>query len=156
MSHLKEIISILIGILTIVGFGAYWWFNPKREYDVESLDWLPATASDISYIHGKHLGGYRVAEFSISRDDFLAYAHKSGWTPEVRTNVFVHFRHLLKDYKSTEADRFENITVARALYYEKRLTPDEGMMVVFDQDANRCHLMSNLPASQNGSTQTRP
>ena len=56
-------------------------FAPKPEVgtNVDSVSWLPSTASEISYYSRGGFGSVKFAVFTISKDDIQAYAEENEW-----------------------------------------------------------------------------
>lgn len=64
-------------------------FAPKPEMgtDVDSVSWLPSTASEISYYSRDGFGSVRFAVFTISEADIQAYAEEHEWKLKPEQNI---------------------------------------------------------------------
>ena len=61
---------------------------------MDSVDWLPPSATDISYYKRDGFGWIKNYECYIPEDDFLSLAAKKGWKLEEKENVlFYEKRH---------------------------------------------------------------
>ena len=53
--------------------------KPEMGTNVDSVSWLPSTASEISYYSRGGFGSVKFAVFTISEDDIQAYAEENEW-----------------------------------------------------------------------------
>ena len=109
-----------------------WTSNPKVEKNVDSVEWLPSTASKTSYIERTGMGGLKIAEFSITQDDFEAFAKDNEWVLKEEENVSIHFRDYITTDETAAQRPFEENILERALVYENRHSNGGGITLVYD------------------------
>jgi hypothetical protein len=90
--------------------------EPIIEKHVDSVDWLPSSATDISYYKRNGFGWIKKYKCSIPEDDFLKVAEKEGWKLKEDENVF---------------------------FYEKRYPNGGGVTVYYDKDSKRLSVNSS-------------
>lgn len=83
---------------------------------MESVGWLPASATDISYYKRDGFGWIKNYECSIPADAFLGLASKEGWEVQEKDNV---------------------------LFYEERHPNGGGVTVQYDKDSERLSVQSS-------------
>ena len=110
-----------ITILLFLSFSGLFFFafhtgEPITGKHVDSVDWLPPSATDISYYKRDGFGWIKDYECSIPEDDFLSLAAKKGW-------------------KLREEDH--------VLFYEKRHPNGGGVTVYYDKDSKRLSVQSS-------------
>jgi len=97
-------------------FFAFHTGEPITGKHVESVDWLPPSATDISYYKRDGFGWIKDYECSIPEDDFLSLAAKAGWKLQEEENL---------------------------LFYEKRHPNGGGVTVYYDKHAKRLSVQSS-------------
>jgi len=90
--------------------------EPIAEKHLESVDWLPSGAKDISYYERKGFGWIKNYDCLIPEDDFLELAEKEGWKLQAEKNV---------------------------LFYENRYPNGGGVTVNYDTDLQRLSVKSS-------------
>lgn len=111
---------------------------PVIEENVESVDWLPPEASDISYYSREGFGWFRFAEGTMTEEDFRAFAVSNDWDLEEKENVSVHMRSVLGRPPPREVrEGIEMDRVRDALVYENRRPNGGGITLVFDRETDR-------------------
>jgi hypothetical protein len=83
---------------------------------VESVDWLPPSATDITYSKRDGFGWIKNYECYIPKDDFLSLAGKNGWKLQKEENTY---------------------------FYEKRHPNGGGVTVYYDESSRRLSVQSN-------------
>lgn len=92
-------LAFSIGFILFIGFSwlVFRAFSPGEMtigQHVESVDWLPASATDISYEKRDGFGWIKNYDCLISEDDFLILAEEEGWlVQEDETFYFYENRH---------------------------------------------------------------
>lgn len=125
----------LVASLVIV---AFWPLTPILEENVDSVDWLPSSASDITYYYERGFGWHRFAWGTMKEEFFRAHAVSEGWNLKEVGNLELNNRWFwrrqphLNGGQGFDADRVRN-----ALVYEERQTNGGGMTWVFDLDSDR-------------------
>ena len=104
---------------------------------VSHVDWLPASASDITYARRKGFGWFLTYECKMPEADFRSWAQKEGWAIQESTNVSVSgLRAILKLPNLTNSFG-EPAPIERALLFERRKQNGGGTMVVYDLERGR-------------------
>lgn len=130
----------LLALLALVLAG-YVLLYPQEAVrrNVDAVDWLPPTASDISYYERTGFGWVRCAEFSIVRDDLLAYATANGWQLEPVTNIAAPIcPALLVPFTQTD-NPLSAGTISNGLRYKNRHPNGGGITIVYDPATSRCY-----------------
>lgn len=82
---------------------------------------------------------WKVAEFTISENDFRDYANKTGWQLfEVKNYSTLSTLRLLKDEHAALSDN-DLKPIPAALLYERRASNNGGNTVVYDPTAHRAY-----------------
>ncbi len=89
----------LVACILVLPIAAFFFISSAPDYgeNLEKVSWLPNTASKISYYKSKQV---QVYEFSISSEDFRAWAESSGMTVRRMMNQEIVSRY--KAYIPTE------------------------------------------------------
>lgn len=114
-----------------------WTSEPKLEMHVDSVEWLPSTASDISYIEETGMGAMRIAEFAMSQADLYAYALENEWELVAKEKVSIFFRDEIHSGDKSYQRPFEENVLDTALVYEKRYHNGGGITLVYDPQEQR-------------------
>jgi hypothetical protein len=149
-------------ILIVLWSGGVAWSNahPSMGENVARVDWLPASASNVSF-YITHM--FRAYEFDIPEDHFVALApgrnwklseiNENGW----RVSTYRMGRKMREKYDlpisdlSTEAEMAEyrraqqimEPSVTNGLVYEVRYGNGGGITVVYDRTKQRGYVQSN-------------
>lgn len=125
----------------------------STEENVPSVDWLPASASNVSYYKSYSFTAY---EFDIAEQDFKAWA----WVKlEPITQPVTVFRYSSRneyqasyppnatqaqiDAIETANENLRGKKVFTGLYYESRTNSGRGVTFVYDRAAGRGYFQSN-------------
>jgi hypothetical protein len=108
---------VLPGIIfTVLFMLAFQTGEPKTGKHLDSVDWLPSSATDISFYKRDGFGWIKNYECSIPEDDFFIFAEKKGWKLQEEGDV---------------------------LFYEKRHPNGGGVTVHYDRNSQRLSVNSN-------------
>ena len=135
----KVILSSCVGIpAAAVAFFGWAAFGDHSETGIHrpSVDWLPQTASDISFYRNSNIESILAYEFHISKSDFKALARERGWpvkAPEQRASV-IRYTQCLPFGAPHRNEPFAAAT-SDGLFFEERRPNGGGITVLFD-DAN--------------------
>ncbi len=141
MSRLK---IILVALVVIAGLGAPLLYfrsressrGPKSGHHLAQVNWLPASASDISfYRNGDSLFPMYCYECTIPYADVLKFARESDWMLVEKSSVRLsHWRALLKlpGLGVENGDTYDS-----ALVYSADQQNGGGIQVVFHQPSSR-------------------
>lgn len=111
---------------------------PRIVENVDSVEWLPGEASDISYYVREGFGWFRFAEGTMTESDFRSFAASNGWTLKEKKDVHVAGRSVLGRPPLREVYRgIEMDMVVAALVYENRRPNGGGVTWVFDRETSR-------------------
>ena len=67
--------------------------NIETAEHLDAVDWLPGSASNISYYRNKNISGLFSYEFTMAEPDFLEYAMERGWKlRKIDSPVFTRLR----------------------------------------------------------------
>jgi hypothetical protein len=97
---------------------------------------LPATARDIRYFV-RPFGGVVYADFTIDKDEFIAWNTAQGWSPlRIKTSHYLEASPL----------NAEMVSVDRGFFYEEKHSRDNNpevlsseLRVVFDEEKSLCY-----------------
>lgn len=111
---------------------------PRIAENVDSVEWLPQEASDISYYVREGFGWFYFAEGTMTEQDFRSFAAENDWDLEVKKDVSVHMRSILGRPPLREVrEGIEMDRVLDALVYEDRKASGGGITWVFDRETER-------------------
>lgn len=134
----KVIIASCVGIpAAAVRFFFWAAFGDHIEtgFHRPSVDWLPRTASDISFYRNNNIANVLAYEFHIFKPDFEILARERGWPvkpPEQRASVIRYTQCLPKGHpQRTGPFRI----YSDGLYFDD-LRPNGGGITVLFDDAN--------------------
>lgn len=144
-------VLVLNPITLIFGwFGMMAWkdANPDRGENLAQVDWLPETASDISYYRTYNL---KVSEFSMNESDFRKWA--SGSNLKEITDRHDVRRFSWWEFQKTRPKQYDEayfreeqqhiVSVTNGLFSSFRQNDGGGSYRVFDRDNNRVYFESN-------------
>jgi hypothetical protein len=109
------VILFLVAFMTMF-YMAFTPGEPETGEHVASVDWLPSSASDISFYRREGFGWIRNYDCSIPEEDLLKFAEKRGWKLEGEGDV---------------------------LFYEKRHPNGGGATVHYNRTSQRLTVHSN-------------
>lgn len=135
-------------ILGWIGMMLWGDSNPERGENQAHVDWLPETASDISYYRSY---SRKVSEFSMNESDFRKWASGSDLKEitdrhEIRRFSWWEFQTTRpKQYDETyfREERHHIAVVTNGLFASYRQSDGGGNYRVFDRDKNRVYFESN-------------
>ena len=133
-------IALMLGILRMLT-------HAETGRGVASVDWLPATASNVSYYKSYLNTAY---EFDISEANFVRW---SRWKLQpITTPVeFLRCTYFLRDPSdsglsptvSEAIDLSHIVQISNGLFYEERQPNGGGVEVAFDRDTGRAYFHSS-------------
>lgn len=144
-----------------LGLGAWLDSSPEIGENIQHVDWLPNSASNVSFYKS---GSFTAYEFNISEPSFCEFAKTKSWNiKEISTEPFkmVSYRigHKLKDkypypeLKNLSTDKdiedynkaYEILrpTITNGLKYEFREANGGGISVAFDRNKQRAFVQTN-------------
>ena len=109
-------VILLVAIFSGLFFEAFRTSDPISGEHVDTVDWLPQSATDINYYKRDGFGWIKNYDCFIPEEDFLSLAIKEGWKLQQEGNVF---------------------------FYEKRHPNGGGISVNYDRDSKRLSVKSN-------------
>lgn len=125
---MKTTLLILFFALALTGCG------PTQETGngLSSVNWLPYTASDVTFVRNTGLFWDQTYECKMAKSDFDAFAIKNGWSPVLKNDVVTEFRRVLglppvRVYFRRPTDYYPE-----ALVYEKFHGNGGGIQVIYD------------------------
>ncbi len=134
------ILILLSPILAISGWliGA-WWSNthPESGENKSHVDWLPTSASNISYFKTY---SYTAYEFNISEEDFIAWTDEENLI-EISNPISIERFNFHETYFPSAEN---TTTVSNGLWWE---TPPRGngggTRIAFDRDTRTAYFQDN-------------
>lgn len=101
---------------------------------------MPEQASEVFHRSQEGFGWWKAAEFTISEEDFRAYAAKKGWEllEEQDYPRYGPAQQMLWSEKREITDD-DRAPIPRALVYERRRRNNGGLRVVFDPSTSRAY-----------------
>jgi hypothetical protein len=151
----KKSSGMLMGLFTLffVAGGVHGLLserNPIRYAEnVESVEWLPKSATNISYYRSYMYTAY---EFDIPEEDFLEWAKRKYWNvsrieaePVSISRYNWPILHAADDHKYFETqERETHINIVRGYVYKKRFgRSGGGRIVAYNLDINRAYYQHN-------------
>ena len=134
------ILVFLFPILVIAGWiiSAYWSnTHPEIGVNVEQVDWLPSSASNISYFK---MYSYTAYEFNITEEDFISWVGDKELA-EISDPVSIERFNFPETFFRTEHNTAE---IANGLWWE---TPPRGnggrTQIAFDRDIETAYYQDN-------------
>jgi hypothetical protein len=88
-------VCLFVAVIALIAgafFIAFHTGEPTTGEHVDSVDWLPSSATDISYYKRDGFGRIRNYECTIPEVDFLIFAEKKGWKLQQEENVLFYVR----------------------------------------------------------------
>jgi hypothetical protein len=132
----KVILSSCVGI-PVASVALFSWaaFGDQSEtgFHRSSVDWLPETASDISFYRNSNIANILAYEFHISKPDFEALAGERGWRVkplEQRASV-IRYTQCLPSGHHQRTEPFA-AAASEGLFFEDRRSNGGGISVLFD------------------------
>jgi hypothetical protein len=143
----KVILGSCVGIpVAAVAFFGWVGFGDHSETGVHrpSVDWLPQTASDISFYRNSNIGNILAYEFHISKPDFEALARERGWPvkpPEQGASV-IRYTQCLPSGHPYRNEPFAAET-SDGLFFEDRRPNGGGITVLFDNASSTAYVFTS-------------
>lgn len=141
---IRHVVFALVLIALAVG---YYFIRSTLVGHIESgfnlarVDWLPASASDISFVRRSGFGHLFVYEFHISDPDFQTLARDRNWqlsnTPQ-NCNV-VRFTHFLPENDPRRREPFY-ITAETGYCYDNRTPGGAGIRALYDSSTSTAYI----------------
>ena len=137
-SIMLTVVALIYLVVSILFFNVS---SPKVGSHVEQVEWLPKSASDISYYLTDHFGWINVYECTMEEEDFMDFAKKEGWDMQEKKQTHLPYRHKL-DLPSLHYDKGQEWhydMVEDVLFYTNRKsgTGGGGKIVVYDPKRKR-------------------
>jgi hypothetical protein len=147
--------SLLIGI-TLIGLaigllrGCYLHLTHfETAENVERVDWLPNTASNISYYRSYNFTAY---EFDISEDEFRRWTWLKVKPISEPVEIY-RYSFVARSYQGLgpnptnaqleAAEAVERATISDGLYYEERHGNGRGVSIAYDRKRGRAFFQAN-------------
>ena len=142
MKWVKKIGLVLIVLACLSAAYEFWaMFTDQSEVaeHVEAVDWLPATASNISYYVNKNISGIVACEFTMAESDFLDLATKHEWQMDKIESSTSMTRYTWFVEGSKPSDHYA--TIEQGYYYSKRRPSGAGITVAYDLERQVVYVM---------------
>jgi hypothetical protein len=110
---------------------------PNVENNLASVEWLPGSASDISYYQTEGFGWTKIYECTMEEDPVREFAAGNRWVLEEKEYAFMSGRNLLGLSPLKEPDNDETDFAGKILFYEDRASNGGGITVIYDRDRKR-------------------
>lgn len=134
----KVVFALAIATVgAFLAFGLNYKDEEERGAHLTHVGWLPAEASDVTFVKSGGFGSFTCFECTLPKEAFDRFARKENWTPEPRSDVSNGVRHILGLPAVTKTELGESDSVPKALFYEKRQPNGAGVTVIYDLDRNR-------------------
>ena len=144
MKKRSKILLILLCVITlpIIGFIVLliisFCYTPETiGKNVDSLEWLPNSASNISYYQRGGFGWIKYAEFDMTKSDFKQFATKNKWDIQEKKDVYISVRNILNEEPLREIHGIKIDIIPNALFYKNRAQNGGGITLVYDLDTHR-------------------
>ena len=146
-TKIKVVLFTCLGIpAAAVGLVGWAMFGDHIEIGIHrpSVDWLPHTASDISFYRNTNMANFLAYEFHISKPDFETLAHERSWPvkpPEGRVSV-ARYTQCLPDghpqlIEPLEAETYDG------LFFELRHQNGGGITVLYDETSSMAYVFKS-------------
>ena len=111
----------------------------KTQYGLKSVEWLPASATDINVHETWGLAHSRTYECTIPEADFRVLASQRKWPLTETNDINVLFRYVfdLKPLRTVGGEPWD--IVGHALFFEKRDPDGAGCTAVYDLETRRLY-----------------
>jgi hypothetical protein len=115
--------------------------RPAPVAGTDRPDWLPPTATNIFHKSQKGFGWWRAAEFTVTENDFRAYADSQGWQLTEMENVCPPGRTKLghPSINRNQDNEDELVQIPKALFYQKLASNNGGISIAYDPATNRAY-----------------
>jgi hypothetical protein len=132
--------------LGIVWFREVQWSNnhPETGTKLSAVDWLPPSASDISYWKTYSWSAW---EFTMNEEEFPPYELRE--IDDIQSIERFSWRESLRSRQGSDGDSWEQeerrhvATVRNGLFATERRKDGGGYKIVFDRETNRVYHQSN-------------
>jgi hypothetical protein len=132
---LLAVAALFIGVMALLFLTVSSSSQIESMSHVSQVDWLPASASEITYARRKGFGWFLIYECKLPESDFRSLAQKEGWPIQEGTNVPV--RTVLERPDITNLFGESPYSIDRALLFERRQRNGGGTTVVYDLKTGR-------------------
>jgi hypothetical protein len=137
-----------LGLLLVAVFTLFCWaaFRDHIEtgFHQHRVDWLPPTATDISFYRNSNLANTLAYEFHISRSDFEALARDRYWPVkplEQRVSVIRYIQCLPSEHSQSNEPLWAETSVG--LFFENRRGNGGGITVLFDDTDSMAYVFQS-------------
>lgn len=147
------ILSVIV--LSVIAPIAGWFFlmdysrkNPETGINVPTADWLPETASDISFYRSH---SWKAWEYTISENDFRESGSRYDLKEIEEPQSIPRFSWL--EFRNTDPTKYgesyfreeqgHHAKVSNGLFASKRWKNGSGYHIIFDRDKSRVFFQSN-------------
>lgn len=135
--------SALVAFL-LVAVG--WPHKTESKKHVDRVDWLPASASDITYRRRGGFGSFVQYECTLPESNFHVLATNKGWPVQQATNLVIPNWSL--DAGTVDPADFDNIErywrqrrITQAFVFEKRFSNNGGTNIIYNRDRSRLYVL---------------
>ncbi|HOX08897.1 MAG TPA: hypothetical protein PK280_21055 [Planctomycetota bacterium] len=138
-------LAIIVGLVVLFNpftwmgcwLGGVCWLNahPKVGENVQSVNWLPAGASRVSYYKAYSFTAF---EFDIEENGFRQWASRWELKDIREPQSIMRYNYFVED-----APSYGRAHITDGLYDEKRGENGGGYHVVYDRTARRAYFQSN-------------
>jgi len=141
-------IILLSAAALIVVLVAFFWWGVQQRYEtqlhVPRVDWLPATASDISSSRITGWGNTHAYEFHIARADFEVLARERSWAVkpiDKETSIMRYVQCLPEGHPDLKNP--PRASSSAGLYYEDRKRGGAGLTVLYDDPSDTAYVFTS-------------
>jgi len=125
----KIIEGLVYGLIIL--YAVYHLFlSPGQEFKegAKAVEWLPETASDITYFEREGFGWVKTAEFTMAKEDLEKWAEEKKWPLISEDNIHA---------RRPSEDGHKSILVKKALVYDNRQPNGGGLTLIYDIENQR-------------------
>jgi len=121
--------SIALALLAFIIYLFYSFsYSPVEiKKNLSNVDWLPESASQISFIKRSGFGWVHIYKCKILENDFLKFASSNEWQITSATDVYVEFASELN------AENEELKIISDAYVFENKKNNNGGIHVIYDK-----------------------
>jgi hypothetical protein len=138
-------VFLVLGSLVVLGVGVFCWFafgsHIETGFHERSVDWLPTTATNISYFKNRNIANIETYEFCISGPDFAALAHDRGWAVKLIEKPMSILRYtwwLAAEHPQRMKPFYAE--ASKGSYYEDRRPNNGGIAVLYNEDSQTAYV----------------
>jgi len=126
-----------------MGWAAWTMLGDHSEtgFHCAQVDWLPSSASDVSFYRNQTLSFTEIYEFRIPKADFEALARKQNWPlrPAKPEDSVMRFTMCLPSGHPEYRQPFYAMS-SKGLFYEYRQSNNGGTAVLFDEATSMAYV----------------